>query len=735
MTIHIDRTSLAAPSRRDFMVGVAGATFAFAIGDAANAAVLGPEGTGKTMSPWVTISTDGTVAIMSPAAEMGQGSLTSLPLILAEELDADWAKVRIVVAPPNDELYKNPGFGYMYTAGSNAVTSYFKPLRQFGAQVRKVLLANAAKHWNVPIEELTTEPNVVVHAKSGRRLGYGEIAAFAEVPAKAPEVAETDLKKPEQFRLIGKDVMRIELPRKVNGTAQYSIDVQVPGMLYGAILRAPVEGAGPDRIDDAKARAVPGVLEIVKLPYGVGVIADKPWAAFNAKAALDVAWTRTGKAWGFDSDKALPAFAAAARDMSQPTKLWGKEGDAPAALKTAASVVEAEYRNDLVYHAQMEPLNAVASVSADGSTCEVWCGVQSKTIAVTVASDALGIKPDKIVYHDMLMGGGFGRRGHRDEEYVHDAVVLSNAVKKPVKVMWTREDDVHNGRFNPLSAHYLRAGFDASGKLVAFHHRKACDEVTAFQDPVRFERLKGRDGIAFNGLDAPYYEIPNRLGEAVPRESGLRTSSLRGIAHLTNIFAIESFMDELARKRGIDPAAFRRELVKSNPRAIAIIDRVAAMADLGKKRDGSALGFTYMNYSGTQIALAVEVVLDRKTGALRVPKVWTALDPGIAVQPDNVVAQTESSIVYGLGFALTERITIADGTVQESNFYDYHVPRINEIPEMAIEVISTNNHPTGVGQMATPLVAPAIANAVAEMTGVRLRQTPMTPERVKQALG
>ncbi len=217
----------------------------------------------------------------------------------------------------------------------------------------------------------------------------------------------------------------------------------------------------------------------------------------------------------------------------------------------------------------MEPLNAVASVSPDGDACEVWCGVQSKTIAVTVAADALGIAPDKITYHDMLMGGGFGRRGHRDEEYVHDAVVLSNAVKKPVKVMWTREDDVHNGRFNPLSAHYLRAGFDASGKLIAFHHRKACDEVTAFQDPVRFERQKGRDGIAFNGLDAPYYEIPNRLGEAVPRESGLRTSSLRGIAHLTNIFAIESFMDELARKRGVDPATFRRDLVKTNPRAIA----------------------------------------------------------------------------------------------------------------------------------------------------------------------
>ncbi len=729
MTIAIRNTDV---SRRAFMVGAAGLTFAVSSGLRADAAAR----TGDvTLSSWVTISTDNTVSIMSPAAEMGQGSLTSLPLILAEELDADWAKVKVVVAPPNDEIYKNPAFGYMYTAGSNAVTAYFKNLRLFGAQVRKVLLANAATHWNVPVAELSTEPNAVVHQKSGRRLSYGEIAAFADIPAKAPELADTELKSADKFRLIGKDVMRVELPQKVNGTAQYSIDVQVPGMLYGAILRSPVEGAGPDKIDDAKAKAIAGFVRIVPLPYGVGVIAETPWAAFDAKDALNVTWTKNGKAWGFNSEKALPEFAKAAKDMSLPTKVWGKAGDAVAAMQTAASVVEAEYRNDLVYHAQMEPLNAVASVSPNGDACELWCGVQSKSIAVTVAADALKIAPDKIKYHDMLMGGGFGRRGHRDEEYVHDAVVLSNAVKKPVKAMWTREDDVHNGRFNPLSAHYLRAGFDTAGKLIAFHHRKACDEVTAFQDPVRFARQNGRDGIAFNGVDAPYYEIPNRLGEGVPRETGLRTSSLRGIAHLTNVFAIESFMDELARKRGVDPVTFRRDLVKSNPRAVHIIDTVSRMADVGRKRNGSALGFTYMNYAGTQIALAAEVTLDRKTGELRVPNVWTALDPGIAVQPDNVVAQTESSIVYGLGFALYERITIDDGAVQQSGFYDYHVPRMNQIPEMHIQVVPTNNHPTGVGQMATPLVAPAIANAVAEMTGVRLRETPMTPERVKKALG
>src|SRR6478672_1358956 len=278
MTIAMQKIEV---SRRAVMIGAAGFSFTVASGLKTGSAVAAR---GEVaLSPWVTISTDDTVAIMSPAAEMGQGSLTSLPLILAEELDADWSKVRVIVAPPEDAIYKNPAFGFMYTAGSNAVTAYFKDLLRFGAQVRKVLLSNAAKHWNVPVSEVTTEPSVVVHENSGRRLSYGEIVAFAEIPLTAPEVADSELKKPDQFRLIGKDVMRIELPGKVNGTAQYSIDVQVPGMLYGAILRAPVEGAAPDMVDGAKAKSIADVLQIVKLPYGVGVIAETPWAAFDAK--------------------------------------------------------------------------------------------------------------------------------------------------------------------------------------------------------------------------------------------------------------------------------------------------------------------------------------------------------------------------------------------------------------------------------------------------------------------
>src|SRR5215813_9637304 len=329
MTQHIAlASSSAAPvgrrkmTRRQVMIGAAGFTFAVALGAdrRAAAAVLAGEQAGMALSPWVSIAADGTITIMSPATEMGQGSMTSLPLIIAEELDADWSKVRVVPAPPIDAIYGNPGFGgMMYTAASNAVTSYYRPLRLFGAQVRRVLLDNAGKKLGVPLEELTTEPSAVVHAKSGRRLSYGEIAAFAEVPDKAPEVKPEALKKASEFRLIGKDVPRVELPGKVNGSARYSIDVQVPNMLYGAVLRAPVEGSVPDKIDDAKAKVIAGAVRIVRLPYGVGVLADTPWAAFEARQALtqSVTWSRTGTAWGFDSDKGMERFAADAKDPAR----------------------------------------------------------------------------------------------------------------------------------------------------------------------------------------------------------------------------------------------------------------------------------------------------------------------------------------------------------------------------------------------------------------------------------
>ena len=728
-------------SRRRFMTGAAGLTFGVSLGVPGSLALGAGEPPASAakknavVNPWVTISTDGTITIMSPAAEMGQGSLTSLPLILAEELDADWSRVRIVPAPPIEKIYGNPGFnGLMYTAGSFSVNGYFTALRKFGAQVRRVLLDNAAEHWSVPVTELATEPSMVVHSNSGRRLGYGEIAAFMEIPATAPEIKPEQLKKTGEFRLIGKDVPRVEVPAKVNGTAQYSIDVQVKGMLYAAVLRSPVEGGAPDKIDERAVRRIEGVVDVVRLPYGVAVLATEPWQAFHAKNALKVAWTNSGKAWGHSSEATFKAFTAVARDPSKSGLPWEKVGNAPDAMGKAQSTFEGEYTCDYAYHAQMEPLNSVASVSRSGDAVEIWCGTQSQSMAVNAAAAALGIPVERVKFNGMLLGGGFGRRGHRDEEFVIESVLLSKAAKRPVKVLWTREDDVRNGRFRPIYVQRLRAGFDASGRIAAWHHRIVCDQVLAFQDPVRYKMFKGNDGIAMRGGELKTYDIPNRLCEGLLEDTGIRTSSLRGIGVGPTKFAIESFLDEIAVLRGVDPVALRLQLLANSPRGKTVVEEVARMADWGRTPGGRALGFAYIDYTGTQLAGIAEVSVDRASGRISVHDFWCTIDPGIAIQPDNVIAQTESSIVYGLGLALTERVTFADGEVQQKNFNDYEVPRMRDVPRMHIKLMPTDNHPTGAGQMATPLMAPAIANAVFRLTGVRLRHNPMTPDRVKQAL-
>ena len=725
-------------SRRQVMVGAAGLSFAIALAGRAGASVLASARTGKELSPWVSIAPDGTISIVSAATEMGQGSMTSLPLILAEELDADWSKVKIVTAPAIEAIYGNPGFqGMMYTAGSNAVTSYYTPLRIFGAQVRRVLLDNAAKTLGVPVDELTTEPSTVVHAKSGRRLSYGEIAATAQVPAQAPDIKPEQLKKAKDFRLITKDVMRVELPGKVNGTALYSIDLQVPNMLYGTVLRAPVEGSVPDKITDTEAKAIAGVVRVVRLPYGVGVLAETPWAAFDARRALtqSVTWSRTGTAWGFDSEKGIDRFAADAKNPARMSTEWSRIDDPRGAMPKAVSTMEAEYRCDYAYHAQMEPLNAIASVSPAGDAVEIWAGTQSQTTATEAPAKLLGIPKNKVKLHDMLMGGGFGRRGNRDVDFIIDAVLMSKEAGRPVKVMWPREDDIANGRFRPISAHAVKAGFDQSGKLTAWQHRIAVDRVGAYMDPVRYQMAGGKDFIAMLGADLKGYDVPHQLVEQLYRDTGVRTNPLRGISFLANRFATESFIDEIARKRGVDPLAYHLELLKGTPRAIKVVERVAQMAEWGKRREGRGLGFAYLDYSGSQVAGIAEISLNRASGEIKVHNFWCTIDCGVAVQPDNVIAQTESSIVYGLGVTLTELITIKNGVVEQSNFYDYHVPRMKDVPPMHIEVVQTDNHPTGAGQMATPLVAPAIAGAVEEVNGVRLRHTPFLPERVKKALG
>lgn len=731
----MDNTTNINPQRRQFMVGAAGFTFGISMG--APALLVGDakaQSTSVKVNNWVTLHTDGTVTIMSPASEMGQGSLTALPRILADEMDADWAKVKIDGSAVSDPIFGNPGRNFhQYTAGSATVTGYFNNLRQFGAQVRHVLMDNAAQRWGVPMSELTTQPSVVLHQKTGRRLTYGEIAVFAKIPAEAPQVGVEPVATAE-FRLLGKDVPRVDVPGKQDGSTKYSIDVQVPGMIYGAILREPVEGVGVVKVDDAAARAVEGVISIVPLKNGVGVLAENPWAAFQGRKALKVTWGAKATGAGFSTNGGYERFSAIANDPAHPVIDWEKQGDAAAKLKSAATVVEAEYRSDYAYHGQMEPLNSVAAVSPKGDAVELWCGVQSQTIAVTVAARALGIPESRVKFNHHLLGGGFGRRGNRDADFVLDSVLLSKASGRPVKVMWTREDDIHSGRFRPLYVNRLRAGLDAQGNISGWHHRGVCDHVMAFMDPVRYKETKGRDGIALSGINVRSYEIPDRLAEGVLVHTGMRTNPLRGIGLTANSFATEVFIDELAAKANVDPLEFRLRLLSKQPRARHVIEETAKMADWKRRRPGRGLGIAYVDYSGTHVAGIVDVSVDKQSGAIKVHNFWCTIDCGVAVHPDNVIAQTESSIVYGLGLALTERISIVNGAVEQSNFFDYHVPRMRDVPEMHIKLVQTKNHPTGAGQMAVPLVPSAISNAVFQLTGVRLRQQPMLAARVKTAL-
>lgn len=724
--------------RRRFMTGAAGLTFAVAAGTSALPHLVvgaAEAATGSLkINNWVTLFADGTIAIMSPAAEMGQGSLTALPMIIAEEMDADWAKVRIVAAPPDNKLYGNPAFRYLqYTAGSATVRGYFNNLRQFGAQVRYVLLDNAAQRWGVPMAEVMSEPGFAVHPKSGRKLSYAEIAAFAKVPAQAPQVELEPVAK-AKFRLLGQDVPRVDVAGKVNGSAQYSIDVQVPGMVYAAILREPVDKAAPQKIDDSAARAIEGVLQVVPLPYGVGVIAETPWAAFKAKQALKVNWSSAARGWKHSSAGGFDAFAAIAGNPEAKGVAWETVGQAAAELGKAKNIIEGEYRADYAYHAQMEPLNSVASVTKDG--CEIWCGTQSQTIAVDAVAAALGIPASKVKFNGMLLGGGFGRRGNRDLEFMVDSALLSKAVGKPVKVIWTREDDVKNGRFRPQYVNRIRAALDDKGKIVAWHHRVVSDEALAYMDPVRFKASKGRDNIAMRGTELPTYDIPHRLAEGLQQPTGIRTAPLRAIGVGQNSFANEVFIDEVAARLKVDPVEFRIRQLSGKPdaqRGKQVLREVAQMADWKRRRKGRGLGVAYLDYSGTQLAGVAEVSLD-KEGRIKVHDFWCVIDCGVALQPDNVIAQTESSIVYGLGLALTEHIDVKGGLVQQSNFFDYHVPRMRDIPNIHIKLVQTPNHPTGAGQMATPLVPSAIANAVFQLTGVRMRQQPLLPQRVVQAM-
>jgi isoquinoline 1-oxidoreductase beta subunit len=665
--------------------------------------------------------------------------LTALPLILAEELDADWSKVKAEFAPPNPKVYGNPHpllNGGQASLASVAVPGYFKPMRVLGAQARLVLVNAVADKWQVPATELTTDTGFVIHAKSNQRISYGEVAKFAVVPAELPKINDSDLKKPSQFKLIGRtDIGRTDVKSKTNGSAQYGIDVSVPDMVYATVLEAPMEGAKAENINSDEALAIPGVTRVIPLPFGVAVIGNSVHATRLARNVLKqkVTWNTTGAvAANFDSDKAKKDYANQGIDPNAKTMDAFKRGDSITAMINAKQTLEATYWTEHCYHAQLEPMNCIARINPDGQSAEIWTGTQFAFLGTVAASGVLKTTPDKIKINQQLLGGGFGRRITPD--IIAQAVVLANVTKQTVKLLLTREDDMAAARPRPMTHHVMRAGLDETGNLIGWRHRLVSENVDAIAAPPRFQATGGRDYIGWNGIDLPHYNIENATAESVREIRGMRVHAFRGIGAGHNKFAIECFLDEVAQAKKTDPLALRLQLTEQDARANAVLREVAKMSDWKRKRTGRGLGIAFSEYHGTLSAGVVEVSLNRKTGKIKVHHMWLAVDTGLPIQPTNVLAQLEGAAVFGLSVALIEELTIKNGAPVQSNFNDYPVLRMSDMPEIHTKIVKSDAPPTGMGEIGVLPVAPAIANAVFQLTGKRLRALPMSPERVKTAL-
>lgn len=719
-----------APSRRLLLQGAAGLAFSLS----ATGRLAGPAraagGFGRAFGYWVGIGTDGAIRIAVPAAEMGQGATTALAMIFAEELDADWSRVSVLNVAARPEVFGNPAYGgTMMTAGSRSVSGYWDKVRLQGGAVRRVLMLAAAEAWGVPVSGLTTEPSTVLHAASGRRLGYGELAASAAVPATLPEVQRAELKPQSAYRIVGRPLPRLDLPSKVDGSAVFSIDVTVPGMLYGTVLRSPVEGAAPRTVEQGGIQ--PGTVRIVSMADAVGIVAETIEEAFAARDALQVAWSDVpyGR---FDSEAALQEFKARAERVEDQGLVYRKEGDPDAAFAAASRTMSATYASDYVYHAQMEPINVTASVTEAGDGAEIWIGTQNPDNVVAAASAVLKVKPDRIKVNPHLLGGGFGRRIGAD--MVPYALLMSRAVKHPVKVVWTREQDVRAGKMRPMTAHRMQVGLDVEGRVTAWSHRVVAESIFAYQSAQRLEQVKGLDPLVLEGAEVPY-EIPHHRISYHREVRGTALSAWRGIGAGYNKFATECFLDEVAAAAGGDAVEFRLSLLSGHPRAAAVVRAAADMAGWGTLREpGRALGFAFGRVVGSWTAAAVEVSLDVATGIVRAHRAFVALDPGIAVNPDSVLAQTEGNVVFGLSQTLKERATFVAGAVAQGNFNNYRVARMSDTPEIEVRIIEGGGPPSGVGEAALPMMAPCVANALFTLTGVRFRELPLTPGRIKARL-
>jgi isoquinoline 1-oxidoreductase beta subunit len=721
-------------SRRSFLVSSGGVGVAVAFGALPDFAHAAADASTFNASAWVGIGTDGMVTIMAPASEMGQGVMTVLPLMIAEELDIDWHKVRTVQSPSNAAVYGNPAWGgKLISYGSSTVFGYWDKLRIAGAQARKVLLVSAADSWKVPVEDLSTDNGMVIHKKSGKKISYGALAKTAKVPDPMPVATKDDLKPASSYRYMGKNIPRVDVPSKVNGSGKYGQDTELPGMLYAAILHPPVQGEKPESVDDSAAKAVKGITAITPMPFGVAVIGDSVEGTKKAKALLKVTWTTTALARSYTSSKIAEEYRQIAADKSQKGFPMIKTGDAPAAIAGAAKVISADYTNDHVSHTCMEPLNATAVVNGD--KVEIWASNQAPSIMQFLCAKVVGTSPDKVTVNTPLLGGGFGRRSEGPE--VVEAAALAKLMPgTPIKVIWSREDDIANDTFRPLAGQRIEVGLDASGNIVGWHHRIVCASVFARTAPDIMEKTGGMDAVSAGGGDIKY-ALPAHLVEYVRADRGIQVGAWRGISPGYTVFAMETIVDEVAAAKGVDPVAYRLELLKDEPRGQAVVKAAAEMSGWGKKKlpAGHAIGFAYSNLIRGYQAGAVEISLDKSTGAIKVHNMWAAVDCGRALQPHNVWIQMEGSMLFGLGAAVLEHLDIVDGEVQQVNFNQYKVQRMADMPPIDIKIIASDAPPSGMGEAGVGVIAPAIANAVATLTGgKRLRQLPMSPARVKAVI-
>lgn len=674
------------------------------------------------LTAWVRLSEDGQITIYNPAAEMGQGSMTALPALFAEEMDADWSKVNVEFSPQEADIYGsiawNPDVKVMISAGSRVTKGYYPIMRKAGAQARYVLLYSVAKKWEVPINELTTDNGAVVYQKENKSISYGEIVPFLEVPETLPDFTEEQLKNPKNYRLVGKNLPRTDIPQKVSGTAQFAIDVRLPNMVYGLLERGKVHGAKPTLTNEKEVLSMPGILKIVPFNYAIGLIAQSLEQGLAAKKQLHIEWKVTVDN-EFDSQQIYDHYEKIA-DQKTKGKVLYELGSVENARKTAYKNFSIDFKNDYIYHAQMEPLNSVVQVAEDKQSAEVWVGSQQGgTDTKLGVPELLGVPPKNVNVHLQYLGGGFGRRSMNDF-IVECAVLAKEMAPNPVKLIWTREDDLTYGAFRPLTLQRINASTDSKGNITGFSH---C--------------IVGDGGnLVASGIANNYYDIPNQLAEWREVTHGIRLKHWRSVGHGPNKFAIECMLDEIAHHHKMDPVELRKRLMARSPRALATLEKAADIASWNSTSDaGRAKGVAFLERSGTLSTGICEISVNRETGKIKVHRFWNALDAGVVVQPDNVKAQMEGGIIMGMGSVLNEQITIKNGEIQQSNFHDYQLLRFEDIPDsIETEIIESSEPPQGVGESGTPLVACAIANAFLRLTGKRLRHLPFTPDRVLKAL-